>query len=124
MSVSEFRKKIHETTTPAVHNRRAFTTVARVTASDEINNLCSIEFVDKDGYKSNKNNIPVKVFAPGFIGWFPDVNEYVNIEETNGVFIITSKNEQGYGSAIRSKNKTKKDIYTTSFGGTMAGSIF
>jgi hypothetical protein len=122
--VNEFRKKIQETSTPAVHNRRAFTTVAKVTASDEINNVCSIEFVDKDGYKSNKNNVPVKVLMPGFIGWFPDEDEYVNIEETNGMFIITSKYQQGYGSAIRSKNQLKKDIYTTSFGGTMAGSIF
>ena len=122
--MNEFGKKISETATPAVHNRRAFTTVAKVTETDEINNVCSIEFVDKDGYKSNKNNIPVQIFAPGFIGWFPDVNEYVNIQEINGMFIITSKYQQGYGSAIRSKNKNKKDIYTTSFGGTMAGSIF
>lgn len=122
--MNEFRKKIQETSTPAVHNRRAFTTVAKVTASDEINNVCSIEFVDKDGYKSNKNNVPVQISIPGFIGWFPDIDEYVNIDEINGILIITSKYQQGYGSTIRSNNQTKKDIYTTSFGGTMAGSIF
>jgi len=122
--MNEFTRKLSEISTPAVHNRRALTTVAQVTEADEINNVCSITFVDKDGYKSNRNNVPVQITIPGFIGWFPKVNDYVNVEEVQGALVITSKYEIGYGTTVRPNNKLKKDIYTTSFGGTMAGNIF
>jgi hypothetical protein len=122
--MSELRNKIQTTTTPAVHNRRDYSTVAKITAANEINNLCSIEFIDKDGYKSNKDNVPVKILYPGFIGWFPSLGENVTVEISESYMIITGKCEDGYASTIRAKTTTKQDIYTSSFGGTMAGSIF
>lgn len=122
--MSEFSRKIKELNTPTIQNRREYSVVAKVTAINEKNNVCSIEFIDKEGYRSNKDNVPVKIILPGFVAWFPKVNEKVIVEIKENYLTITGKVEDGYGSVIRPKFTTKQDIYSTSFGGTMAGSIF
>jgi hypothetical protein len=123
--MSELMKKIKDSANPAVHNRRDFVTIALVTDTDEINNVCSIEYIDKDGYKSNKNNVPVKILYPGLIAWFPKKGDRVNISVVNEDDVtITSLEENGYGSNIRAKTQLKKDVFSSSFGGTMGGMIF
>lgn len=122
--MSSFINKIQNKTNPAVHNRRDFATIALVTATDEINNVCSIEFIDKDGYKSNKDNVSVKISTPNLISWFPTVNEYVNISIENDIISVVSKAEGNYATDIRAKLQLKKDIYSSSFGGTLGGNIF
>lgn len=122
--MSELKRKIQETIVdPAAHTRRSFSMVALVLESNERNNLCTIEFIDKDGYKSNKNNVPVRLYNSCIIDWFPKTGEYVNVEETDGAITILSKYEGGYGSSVRVNTKLKKDILPTSFVDTMAGYI-
>lgn len=121
--MSQFFKTIQDKTNPAVHNRRDFSTVAKVISSDQINNVCSIEFIDKSGYKSNKDNVPVKIYVPGFIGWFPKSGDLVNIDTESDAYIITSAYESGYASNHRPGNQLKKDIYSGASGGPVGGTI-
>lgn len=120
-----FKTKIQDQiVNPADHIRGKLTTIAVVTKSDERNNVCSIEFIDKDGYRSNKDSIAVKIYSPGIIGWFPIEGDFVVIEEFNGKITITGKHDGGYSASIRSKSQIKKDIFSDNGGGAMAGLIF
>lgn len=98
--------------------------LARITRADEINNICSVIYIDKDGYKSNKDNIYVKIYTPGLITWFPSVDEIVTIEEQNGDPVITGPYEGSYNINSRSETILKEDIYSDSFSETAGGTIF
>jgi hypothetical protein len=120
----DFKTRIQEQiVNPADRIRGKFSTVAMVTNSDERNNVCSIQFIDKDGYRSNKDSVPVKIYSPGIIGWFPVEGDFVTIEESNGRITITGKHEGGYAASIRSKSELKKDIFSDNGGGAFAGLI-
>lgn len=123
--MSQLKQRIREDIIkPAEQVRRDAAHIAKVTYSNERNNFCSISFIDKDGYRSNKDNVPVRVYNQSFSDWFPVVGELVNVEDSDGNMSIVSKFEGGYGSHVRSTTELKQDIYTSSFGGTMSGMIF
>lgn len=123
--MSELKRKIQERiVAPADHLSREHTIVGEVTLSDEKNNVCSVRYMDKDGYVSNKDNVPVRVYNQSFADWFPAKGEQVVMTESNYQVTIVSKYEGGYGTAVRAGTEMKKDIYTSMFGGTMAGNIF
>lgn len=123
--MSELKRRIQrDIVAPADHLSREHTIVGKVTKSDERNNVCTVSYMDKDGYKSNKDNVPVRIYNQTFVDWFPKVGELVNLIESDYEVSIISKYEGGYGTAVRASTESKKDIYTSSFGGTMAGNIF
>jgi hypothetical protein len=76
------------------------------------------------GYKSNKDNVPVKIYNQCIIDWFPKAGEMVNIDITDCKLVITSKYEGGYGADVRSGTKLKKDVLSNSFVDTIGGFIF
>lgn len=122
--MSEFKRRLQEEmVNPADQVRRDASYVARVTHANEKNNICSVSFIDKDGYVSNKDNVPVRIYNQSFIDWFPIKGEMVTVEDSDGNLSIVSKFEGGYGSRIRAGTELKHDIYTSSFGG-MSGMIF
>lgn len=123
--MNQLKRRIQEEVVkPAEQVRRDSLYIAKVTYSAEKNNFCSITFIDKDGYRSNKDNVPVRIYNQSFSDWFPSLNELVNVEESDGNMSIVSKFEGGYGSNVRGGTELKQDIYTSSFGGTMSGMIF
>ena len=50
---------------PSSREVTTITTVAKVTASDEINNKCSIVYIDKNGIKRNRDNVVVRLYDNG-----------------------------------------------------------
>jgi hypothetical protein len=123
--MSEITKRIQEKIIgPAGQARRDSSLIATVTKTDEKNNVCSILFIDKDGYKSNRDNVSVKIYNSGIIDWFPVVGELVHIKDDGIGVVIESKCEAAYRTNVRPRIELKKDILPTSFGYTMGGTIF
>ena len=121
--MSEFRKKIEELGTAADHLRSEPTIVGIVTKRNEKSNTCSIEFRDKDGYLSNKDNVEVKIYNVSIIDWFPEVGQWVELEQTMRGVIITGPAHAANRTSARVNTETKKDIYTSSFIDTIGGNI-
>lgn len=122
--MSEIRKKIQAINNPAVHNRRSFTTVGKITKINEKTNTCSVQYINNEGSYSNKDNVYVQLFMPGFIGWFPKVEDFVCLNITERNLVITGPADNTYAMSTRSKIQTQKEILANDFGSTLAGSIF
>jgi hypothetical protein len=123
--MGEVKRRIEEQIVgPADHLRRDAQLVAQITKIDEKNNVCSVEYIDKDGYRSNKDNVPVKIYSAGIIDWFPTVGEFVNIRDNGYRLLIESKYENAYTTNVRPRTELKGDILPTSFGSIIGGTIF
>ncbi|WP_312339235.1 hypothetical protein [Anaerospora hongkongensis] len=108
---------------PADHIRGSITTIGQVMKSDEINNMCSIKYVDKDGNKRNKDNVTVRLYGNGG-DWFPAMDDFVVIEDTGSTVAIVARHVDNYNMDVRSKLRLTKDIHSDSFGGAIGGQIF
>lgn len=122
--MSEIRKRIQQVTTPAIQNRRSFTTTGTITKVSEKTNTCTVRYIDKEGYSSNKDNVQVQINSPGIFGWFPKIGEQVIIELYDKKMIITGPLQKEYSSAFRSQYALEKEILHTNVGGTVSGMIF
>jgi hypothetical protein len=98
-------------------------TIGKVTKSDEINNMVSVQYVDKNGKSRNKDNVPVRLYGNGG-DWFPSVGDLVIIEESNDDMSVIARHVGNYNMDVRSKMLLKQDIYSDSGGGTSGGYIF
>ena len=108
---------------PADHSRGGITTIGQVTKSDEINNMCSIKYIDKDGFKRNKDNVTVRLYGSGG-DWFPGIDDYVVVEDNGDTVVVVARHVGNYNMDVRSKLKLTKDIYSDSSGGAVGGQIF
>lgn len=84
--------------------------IAVVKRADEINNLCDVEYIDKDGYKSNKVNVPVKIYSPSMEDWFPEEGDIVMIEERGSTVAIIGIPPFAYGTNVKSQNRLESDF--------------
>lgn len=98
-------------------------TIGKVTKSDEINNMVSVQYVDKNGKSRNKDNVTVRLYGNGG-DWFPSVDDLVIIEESNDDMSVIARHVGNYNMDVRSKMLLKQDIYSDSGGGTSGGYIF
>lgn len=121
--MSEIRNKLQEVNNPAIMNRRSFTTVGRILEINEKQNTCKVQYIDNLGYYKTRENVYVKLFAPGFIGWFPKVDEAVEITLNESNILITGPYSYDY-SKTSGQVKLNKDILYENKGGTICGSIF
>ncbi len=117
------KDKILQMDSPAAHSRRSFTTVGRVTRADEKINTCSVQYSNSQGYISNKENVQVQLYSPGLFTWFPNVDDLVTLNISESYIKIIGPANSAY-SKNRAENSLKKDILSTNFGGSIAGSIF
>jgi hypothetical protein len=108
---------------PADHSRGGITTIGQVTKSDEINNMCSIKYIDKDGNKRNKDNVTVRLYGNGG-DWFPAEDDYAVIEDNGETVVIVARHVGNYNMDVRSKLRLTKDVHSDSFGGAVGGQIF
>lgn len=122
--MSEVRKKIQEINNPAVHSRRSFTTVGKIIKTNEKTNTCSVQYLNNDGFYSNKDNVHIQILMPGFIGWFPKVDDFVSVSISERNVIVTGPADDAYYMNTRGKIKTQKEILSSTYGSTMAGTIF
>lgn len=122
--MNQVRRKIQDINNPAVHNRRSFTTVGKVTKINEKTNTCSVQYINNEGSYSNKDNVHIQLIMPGFIGWFPKVDDYVCLSVTERNMTVTGPADNMYASTTRAKVQTKKEILSNDYGSTLAGNIF
>lgn len=122
--MSEVRKRIQEINNPAVHSRRSFTTVGKIIKINEKTNTCSVQYLNNDGFYSNKDNVHIQILMPGFIGWFPKVDDFVSLSISERNIVVTGPADDAYYMNTRSKTKTQKEVLSSTFGSTMAGTIF
>lgn len=117
------KDKILQMDSPAAHSRRSFMTVGKVTKSNEKINTCSVQYSNSQGYTSNKENVQVQLYSPGFHNWFPKVDEVVTLNISESYIKIIGPANSAY-SKTRADYSLKKDILSSNFGGTLAGNIF
>ena len=98
-------------------------TIGKVTKSDEINNLVSVRYVDKNGKTRNRDNVTVRLYGNGG-DWFPSVDDYVVIEESNSDFSVVARHVGNYNMDVRSRMKLASDVYSDSGGGATGGQMF
>lgn len=108
---------------PADHSRGTITTIGQVTKSDEINNMCSIRYIDKSGFKRNKDSVTVRLYGNGG-DWFPAVDDFVVLEDSGETCTIVARHVGNYNMDVRSKLRLTKDVHSDSHGGAVGGQIF
>lgn len=107
---------------PVARDNETFTTVAKVTASDELNNVCNIRYVDKSGIKRNKDNVAVRLYDTGS-GYFPKVGEFVEVQLERDICVIIARHVGNYNSDVRSKMRLRKDVYSDNPGKQPGGFV-
>ena len=123
--MSEIRQRIlDQVVNPLSRQNQTAVVQAKILEADETNNWCSIEYVDKDGYSRNRDNVWVKQYGDGRMPWFPKVGELVLVEDYGDSAVITEKFWQNYALEIDARRQLKKDIYPDNFGSSMGGYIF
>lgn len=95
-------------------------TIAKVTRTDEANNVCSIVFVNKNGHKAEIKKASVDLRNQG---WFPSVGDLVKITVSGKSAMIESKYVEDYTKDVRSTKQMINDV-STDGDGTCCGSIF
>lgn len=105
-------KIIKDLIEPVSQTRNDQIIVAKVTISDEKNNICSIQFTDKDGQYVSANNVKVRLISDGIIDWFPKKDDLVQVLDTGGQYEIISKYSANYASSDKTSTELKKDIFS------------
>lgn len=96
-------------------------TVAKVTGTDQANNTCSIEYIDKGGRKATIKKAFVDMRNND---WFPEDEEIVVVRIVNNKSaVIEQKYTEDYAKDVRSKSSFKNDIMADD-DGTCCGSVF
>lgn len=121
--MSDVMNKLKQVNDPAVHNRRFINSIGKIISINEKANTCRVQYIDNDGYYKIIDNVFVKVLYPGIIGWFPKIDDMVELQINENFIIITGPYSYDYNN-IQSKIKTTKDILHDNVEGTICGSIF
>ena len=95
-------------------------TVAMVMSADESNNLCAVEYMDRDG---NKVKIDKAMVDLRNKDWFPSKGDIVLIRVSGRSALVEQQYTEDYNADVRSKQKLSNDV-TPDGDGTVAGSIF
>ena len=120
--MSSIKTRLTELSTPAMTNRRSFTTKGFVITSSEKTNTCEIEYYNQTGLKVVTQAV-LNFTTPGFIGWFPKKGEHVTIEVNESIVYIVGPIYNSY-SEYRGTYALKKESLNSEIGGTMSGMIF
>lgn len=108
---------------PNARDNESFTTVAIVTDSDEVNNVCSIQYVDRGGHKRNRDNVVVRLYDTGS-GYFPKVGESVEVQLDRDTCVVIARHIGNYNTDVRAKMMLEQDVYSDNPGNAPGSSIF
>ena len=108
---------------PDGHNRKSLWSAAQVVKGDEKNNVCEIDFIDKDGNRRNKKNVKVMLYG-GSSNWFPADNDFVMVEDRGSQVFIVDKFVGNYRQEVSAKQTLTKDVHSDANTSTAGGCIF
>ena len=100
---------------PSTYGDVSITTIGKVTESDESNNTCSIQYVDKQGYPRNKKDVVVRLYGNG-ADWFPAVGDTVVIEDTGDTTVVVARHVGNYAMDVRAKRQLRQDCMSDNTG--------
>ena len=100
------------------HDLESHQTYALVTKSDDMNNVCSIQFVD-GGFLRNRDNVPVKIYGNG-MDWFPSKGDWVVVAYNRNIYEIVSRGDS-FSQDIRPDMRFGQDRLSEGIGGTPGG---
>lgn len=96
-------------------------TVAVVTKADEPNNVCSIQFLDRDGKKRDIRSAQVALSNKD---WFPNEGDTVLIDvDGSRNALILQQYTEDYNKDVRNKRAIRSDVMPSG-DGTCGGTIF
>ena len=96
---------------PTIHGMNMINTIGVVQDSDESNNTCTVQYIDKNGNKRNRENVIVRLYGAG-TDWFPSKGETVIVEETEDTCVVIARHVGNYDMDVRSKMELKQDKYS------------
>lgn len=109
---------------PIGRSDRAQKTNALITKANSKRNTCSIQYINNEGKKSNRDNVPVRIYSKGILGWFPETDDNVTIEVTGEHIEIVAVTDISYIGNVKSKLKLKGDIMSDSLIDVSSGFLF
>ena len=107
---------------PTMREAKTLTTVGKVISSDEVNNTCSVLYVDRNGKKRNKDNVVVRLYDNG-TGYFPAVGDFVEIQLERDICVIIARHISNYNMDVRSKMALQQDVFSDNIGSDPGASI-
>ena len=108
---------------PGMRETKRQKTLARVIATNERRNTCSIKYKGRNGDHIHQDEVYVKIDQDG-CGWFPKRKDIVVVEEENGRLLIIEPFEPNYGTNTRIRRRLKEDLYADKSSDDLAGNIF
>lgn len=109
---------------PTATSYGALESVGRVIKANERGNVCTVEFMNKEGRKVKEYNVPVSIYNKNIIDWFPQENDNVIIVESSGDYSIKGPSmDKGYID-IRNSIKMEQDIYSETYSDFLGGYIY
>lgn len=104
------------------HDIEVHQVLAKVTRSDDINNVCDIQFID-EGKLCTKKNVSVRIYGNG-MDWFPVENEIVVAQVGRQICEIISRYVSNFGADMLPTMKFTQDIHTDQLGGPVGSYCF
>lgn len=121
---TKIQNKIKNKIVEPIAKDNGMTSIAGVVKeTNEGANNCTVSFIDNNGAKQVKANVPVLISNKGFISWFPKQNDNVLLQYKNDILYVVGPTYNNFES-IRKDIKVEKDILTSTFTDTMGGYIF
>lgn len=106
-----------------INNSVPQVTIGQVLEADETNNVVSLQYVDKTGKASNKDNVTVRINGDGG-GWFPKEGEMVTAEVSGDKVVVIARLFSNFNMDIRAKQQLVQDVYPDNYGGATGGCIY
>lgn len=104
------------------HDIEIHQVLAKVTRSDDLNNVCDIQYVD-EGKLCKRKNIAVRIYGNG-MDWFPVENEIVVVQIGRQTCEIISRYVSNFGADMLPSMKLTQDIYSDQVGGPVGSFCF
>lgn len=123
--MNAFKKKMQQNiVNPVGETDRVYKTDGVIMSSSPELNTCTVEYTNNNGKKNTKRNVPVRIYAQGIVGWFPEPNDIVVLEGYEDNLEVISVSSTGYVGGVKSRLKLKSDVVTDSLIDTSNGFLF
>ena len=125
MTINSFKSKLQQNIINPVNiSNKKEETIGIITQSNQKQNTCSVQYIDNDGNKSNKDSVPVRLYSKGIIGWFPKQDDVVVIVIKEHQLEIIGIANNGYIGSVKSQTNLKADIISDSLMDVSNGFLF
>ncbi len=101
----------HNVVNTTIHGMNSIDTIGLIKESDDSNNTCTVQYVDKNGNKRLRENVMVRLYGSG-TDWFPSPGDNVIVQETEDTCIVVARHVGNYDMDVRSKMELKQDKFS------------